>query len=84
MLWYTARVRHRLAQDTADQIKHYQKSGITDLGIVGLDASPLFGVHKSLNMRVALRRVGRLKKDTAKGEDVNQIVITTVNPDRGL
>lgn len=61
VLWYTRRSYQRLARETAAQIADYQKSGVAVLGIVGVDASPSCGVRKSLNMREALDRVGRLE-----------------------
>jgi uncharacterized protein YbbK (DUF523 family) len=83
-LWYTRRIYRRLARETAAQIADYQKSGVAVLGIVGVDASPSCGVGKSLNMREALDRVGRLEGDTASAEDVNLIVRSTVTPGQGL
>jgi uncharacterized protein YbbK (DUF523 family) len=84
MLWYTRRIYRRLARETADQIQDYQKSGITVAGIIGVDASPSCGVHESLNMRAALEGVGRLGRDTATAEDVNQIISATVTRGQGL
>ena len=83
-LWYTRRIYRRLARETADQIQDYQKSGLTVLGIIGVDASPSCGVHKSLNMRDAMEGVGRLERDRATAEDANLIVTSTVTSGRGL
>jgi hypothetical protein len=83
-LWYTRRIYRRLARETADQIQDYQKSGLTVLGIIGVDASPSCGVHKSLNMRDAMEGVGRLERDRATAEDANLILTSTVTSGRGL
>jgi predicted secreted protein len=84
VLWYTRRIYRRLARATADQIQDYQKSGITVLGIIGVDGSPSCGVHKSLNMREALDRVGCLERDTATAEEMNRIISDTVMPGQGM
>ncbi len=84
VLWYTRQIYRRLARGTADQIQDYQRSGITVLGIIGVDGSPSCGVHKSLNMRVALERVAHLGRNTATAEEVNRIISGTVIPGQGM
>ena len=61
MLWYTRRVYRRLARETAAQIADYEKSGVTVLGIVGVDASPSCGVFRTLDIQAALSRIARLE-----------------------
>ena len=84
MLWYTNRVYRRLARETADQIGDYERSGVTVLGVVGVDASPSCGVYRTLRMRRAFARMGRLEANTASADDVNRIVRDAVTPGEGL
>ena len=84
MLWYTSRVYRRLARETAEQIGDYERSGVTVLGVVGVDASPSCGVFRTLRMRPAFAGIGRLEADTAGADDVNRIVRSTVTPGEGL
>lgn len=84
MLWYTRQIYRGIAQGTADQILDYQRSGMTVVGIIGVDGSPSCGVHKSLDMRAALEGLGQLNRETATAEDANQAIRSTVTPGRGL
>ena len=60
MLWYTRRIYRRLARETAAQIADYEQSGVTVLGIVGVDASPSCGVIAGHNTQLTQRDNGRL------------------------
>lgn len=84
MLWYTRRVYRKLAEQTAMQIRDYQRSGVEVVGIIGVDASPSCGVFKSLNMRDALENAARLDQTTATAREANLIVLETAVPGRGL
>jgi predicted secreted protein len=84
MLWYTRRIYRRLAQETANQIQDYKESGIATLGIIGVDGSPSCGVHKTLNMREALDKIGRLERDSATAREVNRIISGTVTAGQGM
>jgi predicted secreted protein len=84
LVWYTRRIYRRLARQTAAEIEDYQKSGFVVVGIIGVDASPTCGVTKSLDMKQALARIARLKKQTVTAEEMNAIVSSTVTTGRGL
>lgn len=84
MLWYTRKVYRRLARETADQIADYAKSGVTVLGIVGVDGSPSCGVFRTLSIGVAFRGIGRLEGNATSAEDVNRLVRSSVTPGQGL
>lgn len=84
LLWYTRRIYRKLARQTANQIRDYEKSGIEVVGIVGVDASPSCGVSRTLDMRDALEKVGRLGQSTTTAKEANLIVLETAVPGRGL
>jgi uncharacterized protein YbbK (DUF523 family) len=83
-VWYTRRIYRKLARVTADQIRDYETSGMTVLGVIGVDASPSCGVHRTLDLRTGLEGVARMDRNAATSEDINRIVRGAVISGQGM
>ncbi|GMW02075.1 MAG: hypothetical protein AMXMBFR84_32110 [Candidatus Hydrogenedentota bacterium] len=83
LLWYTRRVYRRMAKQVADQITDYQSSGLTVVGVVGVDGSPSCGVRRTLDMKRSLEQVGQLAP-AASAKDMNAIVQACLTDGTGI
>lgn len=83
-IWYTKKIYRKLAKQAVSLIQDYQDSGMTILGVVGVDASPSCGVCKKLDMNQAITDLGMISIKTATVEDINSIVKNNTIQGQGL
>lgn len=83
LLWYTRRIYRRIAREVANQVADYQSSGLTVVGIVGVDGSPSCGACRTLDMKRSFELIGQFPPD-AHAEDMNAIIRACLTEGSGI
>lgn len=82
---YTRLIYARLARRVARDVLDYRRSGIEVVGLVGIGGSPSCGVHRTLDMRMAVKALTRCPVARLDRRTLNEeIIAANVRPGEGL